>query len=242
MTPARPQTPAEALQHVQRGVEGPYFRARRIPCGAPCRSRTAPRAHRAVAPLHCAPRMDEDEHSPIPPPPPSPRVALWAMLNALWFRHIHLCWCRYRGAVRAVPRSILSTMGLRPAESGPARYPGLLGPAPRPTGSITRLAREGRLSSLMGRLARGRTQRATERMCPRVQRDDRPTAVDVRRAPPMPAPCAGARGTPAAPRASRGSGSPRNDKGLADLDVRGDSMVRQSRAAHEHPCLPGRWM
>jgi hypothetical protein len=120
----------------------------------------------AVARLHCAPPMDEDEHFPILPPPPSTRVVLWAMLNALWFRCIQRGWSRYRGALQAVPRGS-----------------GLFAPAPQPAGSMSRLAREGRFTSLIGHLAADRGPRATVRTRPRSRGEDRPTTREARRAP-----------------------------------------------------------
>jgi hypothetical protein len=118
-----------------------------------------------VACLHCPPRMNERE--PILPPPPSTRLALWAVLNALWFRVVDTVVRRLGGAVRVARRGV----ALLGPEEGADRL-----------GSITVLAREGRLSSLLGRLAMERSASSAPRPRRPAPGDDRPTAVEVRRA------------------------------------------------------------
>jgi hypothetical protein len=105
-----------------------------------------------------------DEHQPILPPPPSLRLALWSMLNVLWFR---LAYDLGRRAQRSLQAARQRWLGLDAADPLPA---GTHGPA-----SITLLAREGRLTSLVGRLAEDRLARPT---FPRRRGTERPTKVE----------------------------------------------------------------
>jgi hypothetical protein len=103
------------------------------------------------------------ERLTILPPPPSLRLALWAALNASWFHLVDRVGRWSRRAVQA------------------ARHVPVLFCPEEPAGSIAALARAGRLSSLMGRLARDRLARTTpfpRLFCPG---DDRPTRVEGRR-------------------------------------------------------------
>lgn len=109
---------------------------------------------------------------PILPPPPSTRIAAWALLNVLWFRVVSVLVRRAGAAVRAA-----------------CRGDELLGPgdeAARP-GSLTALAHERQLASLLGRHAHNRAACATAPMswatapAHRPSREERPTAVEVRR-------------------------------------------------------------
>ena len=108
-----------------------------------------------------------DEHQPILPPPLPLRVALWAMLNVLWFRLVRDVGRRAQRAVLAARHRWLGLAG-----EGVAPVPAV----DHGAASIALLAREGRLTSLVGRLAEDRMARATVRV-----RTDRPTKVEVRR-------------------------------------------------------------
>jgi hypothetical protein len=101
-----------------------------------------------------------DERAPILPPPPSTGLALWAAVNALWFRLLHALGGAVHRAVQVA-----------------RRVPVLLGPE-EPVGSIAALAREGRFTSLAERLMRDRLARTTPLPLFRCAREDIPTVVD----------------------------------------------------------------
>jgi hypothetical protein len=107
-----------------------------------------------------------DEHQTILPPPPSLRLALWSLLNVLWFR---LAYDLGRRAQQAVLAARQRWLGPDDADALPARDHG---PA-----SVALLAREGRLTSLVGRLAEDRMARAT---FARRLGTERPTKVEGR--------------------------------------------------------------
>jgi hypothetical protein len=154
-------------QGVRRGLEKQDFTpdSAKAPARAVTARQLAPIS--SVARLHWRPRMDE--HQPILPPPPPLRVALWALLNVLWFRLAYDLGRRGKRAVKAARQRWLGLAAVIPmptVDHGPA--------------SIALLAREGRLTSLVGRLAQDRLARAT--FAPRV-RTERPTKVERRRTP-----------------------------------------------------------
>ena len=119
-----------------------------------------------VARLQRRRRMRE----PILPPPPSARIAAWALLNVFWFRVVNVLVQRLGATVRAACRGA-----------------DLLGPATVPPPALAALARERQLGSLLGRLAHDRAACATAPTswatvpAHRPSRDERPTAVEVRR-------------------------------------------------------------
>jgi hypothetical protein len=123
------------------------------------------RAHRRGPGRPLALRRGMDEHPPILPPPPSTRLALWASLNALWFRVVDVLarWSR-----RAVQVARHASVALGLAEPTPAGgLPGASAP------SMGTLARQGRFSTLFGRLCHAHQ--------PPGPGDDRPTKVEGRR-------------------------------------------------------------
>jgi hypothetical protein len=95
----------------------------------------------------------------ILPPPPSVRIAAWARLNAIWFGVVDVFARCLGGVFRAVQRDVAELLG--PAEVS------------LPLGSL-------------GALAPGRAARVTAATwAPHLHRDasreERPTAVEVRR-------------------------------------------------------------
>jgi hypothetical protein len=95
-----------------------------------------------------------EDRAPILPPPPPLRIVVWAVLNAMWFR--------VAGVVLGALHRARRLSEVLELETSPRVF-----------------ARDGRLSSLIARLA------CCERRASDTLRDpvraERPTAVDVRR-------------------------------------------------------------
>ncbi len=100
-----------------------------------------------------------DERPLILPPPPPARIAVWARVNALWFRLVG-------GLLRGVHGVVRRARRLTEA-SEPVTSPQVFGP-------------EGRISSLLARFARAERGRLSATLRD-PERAEQPTLVDVRK-------------------------------------------------------------
>ena len=112
-----------------------------------------------------------DERLPILPPPPPARVALWALLNALWFRMVRGVGRRWRGTARIVQRT--------PPPASARRTFAWHGSVLPHLDRVGALAPEGRASARLGRRTVHGLWSASSR--PHGVNDERATMVEGRR-------------------------------------------------------------